>query len=107
MTKEEILEGNHLIYEFEIGKPRIFHEPGFSEVKVYGHPLWKDILVDSLQYHKLWDWLMPVVIKIRNGKFITRYQLKLQMELCNPDIEKIYKVVVDIIKWYNQTNNHD
>jgi hypothetical protein len=63
----------------------------------------------ELKYHESWDWLMPVVHKIKevcpsafefdndtgpNSAFAI-------LQVCDP-IEDIYKQVVEFIKWYNE-----
>ena len=52
--------------------------------------------VSNLEYHISWDWLMPVIHKIKNisgqGVFM--------MEIGLP-IEHVYKRVVEFIKQYN------
>jgi hypothetical protein len=51
-NETEIIEGNKLIAEF------MNHEEDYDE-----HGVWQ-----KLQYHSSWDWLMPVVEKIKSGK---------------------------------------
>jgi hypothetical protein len=65
-------------------------------------------------YDYSWDWLMPVVEKIHeiirqqgNGKWTKEessvksiYSVQLNM-----GIDRIYKMTVDFIKWYNQQSN--
>ena len=57
---------------------------------------------EMLQYHKSWDWLMPVVEKIgtmyeqypKEVNYVRSYGIMTQ-------IHKIYKAVVEFIKWYH------
>ncbi len=68
--------------------------------------------VNELQYHKSWDWLIPVIKQVRE---ITNVELSIndfecvrEMELTiNPydyTIEQVYQASVDFIKWYNNLN---
>lgn len=83
----------------------------FTEV-VDGKKLWtfKDKEGESysyasheLEYHSSWDWLMPVVEKI---KLLTSTQNEYYGRIINAlftvDINNVYKAVVEFIKWYNQ-----
>lgn len=61
---------------------------------------------NNLSYHRLWDWLIPVLKKIGD--------LPLEIEECSHritpirnallsiDIERTYAEVVEFIKWYNK-----
>jgi hypothetical protein len=76
---------------------------------------------DAFQYHKSWDWLMPVVQKIkeitpeiriprdldslRDGTHGSEpYFDVVAMPICTP-INEIYEAVVKFIKWYNSRNS--
>jgi hypothetical protein len=76
---------------------------------------------EELEFHKSWDWLMPVVERIEETNFvkITRgfcginetktstfnawasYRIKVQTK-GESKIEIVYKTVVEFIKWYNK-----
>ena len=99
MNKEEIIEGNKLIAEF-MG----------TKVKPDGYFI-KDYL-----YHSSWDWLMPVLRKIKDylnnmerpsknhcckGDMI---EIDIQCRLWEVDIEKTHHHVVEFLQWYNQQN---
>lgn len=102
------MENNKLIAEF-MGMEHCYrpYGDGFMEVKENG----SCIELEDLQYHKSWDWLMPVINKIKSidstyeveeiGKFdwehkeISHYQI---------DIDLTHKSVVEFIKQYNNTN---
>jgi hypothetical protein len=61
---------------------------------------------DSLQYHESWDWLMPVVEKIRkyvieNEPFGNEYYQAINNALIEVDIHDCYVEVVEFIKWHN------
>jgi len=63
----------------------------------------------KVQYHKSWDWLMPVVEKIneiyRVGPSIEGINVELYKVLSmqiGTEIEYVYSGVVNFIKWYNK-----
>ncbi len=58
--------------------------------------------LDELQYHASWDWLMPVVHKIKG----TSAQGIFMMEIGLP-IEHVYNAVVEFIKEYNRTTDYN
>jgi hypothetical protein len=106
MKKEEIIEGNKLIAEF-------MNLPSNNTS-------------EELQYHLSWDWIIPVVEKINQSNKIDYYKHRFTMGFleeyqgyycrfnhvikhkefsigkCKSQIEAVYKVVVQFIKWYNQ-----
>jgi len=103
---ENIVENNKLIAEF-------------IESKNYGN-LNKDLYysVDhpsviyfnrnclSTRFHKDWDWLMPVVQKIKKIYPSENIGINLQKDLSialniKCTIEAVHKAVVDFIKWHN------
>lgn len=108
-NNKEIEEGNKLIAEFM--KNAAVNSPHKKPNK-------------ELKYHESWDWLMPVVEKIRqtteHGHLITisfyskgignptecRIYLndlgaeEITTECLNP-IEAVWLAVIDFIKWYN------
>jgi len=57
----------------------------------------KDTRVENLKYHTSWDWLMPVVHKIKS----TSGQGVFMMEIGLP-IEHVYKRVVEFINEHNK-----
>src|SRR6185437_13454507 len=61
IDNNKIIEGNKLIAEF-MGIKDNPNKKGY-----YYHPLKKDWgTIKGFKYHSSWDWLMPVVEKIRN-----------------------------------------
>lgn len=62
----------------------------------------------KVEYHKSWDWLMPVVYKIHTLTDIDKkpgYILELaniSLSISRIDINDLYKSVVKFIKWYNK-----
>lgn len=115
MKKEEISKYNLLIAKFMGGKFTLVksHTPSVSFKE---HPR-KDRNHNStdmhpkfLNYHKSWDWLMPVVKKIVNlsceesdleGWYINE---DIKKHLCWVNIEKVYENVIKYIEWYNLKN---
>lgn len=135
-------ENNKLIAEF-MGLKNHFNNQGVTKVLIDGNEHiqdWecydaeRDILITPIEmkYHTSWDWLMPVVEKIRNvtsydrDKFSTEVIIygnkttiksggygekrhsnlffnKTELGTWNT-IEPTYQVVVEYIKWYNKNN---
>ncbi len=60
---------------------------------------------DELQYHKSWNWLMPVVKKIDNlfGEDDTIDDIinRVHNAILQFDRKKVYNAVVEFIKWHN------
>lgn len=70
-----------------------------------------DTVANYAKYNVSWDWLMPVVIKCfekydevysTNVFNSENHQFKLNDALLETNINSLYKVVVDFIKWYNE-----
>lgn len=67
----------------------------------------------DLKFHSSWDWLIPVIKKIREiinvklniDSFEEIKEQKLTLNPYDYDIEQVYKAVVEFIKWYNQNKN--
>ena len=85
------MQNNKLIAEF-MGVHEIMHD-GYSEYELPSNEI-----VQHLQYHTSWDWLMPVVDKC--------YQEHMSKHIADAvmtcDIDTTYKVVVEFIKEYNE-----
>jgi len=89
MTQKQIIDYNKLIGKF------IGHQSSTgSTYYVFGR-YYKDI---DLKYHKLWDWLMPIIDKINS---LERGAYKINI---NQSILVTYEFVVTFIKWYNKEN---
>ena len=56
---------------------------------------------NELQYHKSWDWLMPVVIKIGGSKNIVGATRILRRFSIMRNLNDTYQAVVEFIKEYN------
>ena len=70
MNNEEITNGNKLIAEFMQAKndiSDIYYLPEFGHYfNSYGQIEWNECFrSNELKYHSSWDWLMPVVEKIK------------------------------------------
>lgn len=61
----------------------------------------RSLHVRELQYHKSWDWLMPVVERITKTKPMNQGWYDTRYSLLEGNIEIVYGRVVDFIKWYN------
>lgn len=143
MKQEEISEGNKLIAEFwkdcryvkREGKTYLKCEgerwkfPQTLEInKLYNYyPIADDALrglidpdFSKLKFHTSWDWLMPVLQKIRSNELVTNVNYNIEgdfiieglteKELINiiverekfdSDILMIWYGVIEWIKWYN------
>ena len=92
-------ESNKLIAEF-MGIHEIMHD----EYSEYNFADNLDVVHENdLQYHKSWDWLMPVVIKCFEVSEQTNDDLnfKLNDTLLETNIDSLYKAVVEFIKDQN------
>ena len=99
------MDDNKLIAEF-MGLPKEKIGLGIRQETIYGisHDDW--YTYDNLNYHISWDWLMPVVEKcfVIHNKLDKADDLifKLNDALLTTNIDSLYKVVVEFIKWYNE-----
>lgn len=103
--KQDTVVGNRLIAEF-MGIPRC----PICEEDCCGYQFGAGLIYkpEEMKYHTSWDWLMPVVEKIRKiedetdreGKNFKHYQKVLSYPIYTP-IETIWKAVVQFITWYN------
>lgn len=56
----------------------------------------------NLLYHKSWDWLMPVVVKIK-GMNIEDEEMFNEIDFyATSSIENLYSAVVRFIEWVNE-----
>ena len=62
---------------------------------------------DKLQYHKSWDWLIPVIEKIQD-KYLENPELDEwdldEIRLAVPNIQEVHYLIVEFIKENNQNN---
>jgi hypothetical protein len=63
--------------------------------------------VTELEYHTSWDWLMTVVIKCFEifGNTDTIDYTKLNDALLTCNIDELHRVVVELIKQYNESTD--
>jgi len=108
-NKENIIEGNRLIAEFD-GYKFEYHD-------VFGNPclepyLWKEGMwtrIGSLKYHSSWDWLIPCINKITSMKEYWSKYIDYTSSIVSEGgiyintqfIENTWQEVVDFIQWYN------
>ena len=99
-------QNNKLIAEF---MGMTYYIPNDDSLMVEKAPI--GVLVTptkSLEYHKSWDWLMPVVQKIGdeylNTPFDETYSHLTEQYENIWTLEDTYKAVVEFIKEYNQNN---
>jgi hypothetical protein len=134
MTEQEILDSNVLIAEFVGGK--FYQELSYldrkEEVWVPHFGICRIDTIDVgkgkiLEYHKSYDWLMPVVEKIESLNYKTSIISTLLLsgemlyimaitdnddditywnERGNTKIEAVYNCVIAFIKWYNQNKEN-
>ena len=135
----ETLKNNILIAEFigydvnhKIGGVDFGFKSDYSEIFRPHYPSKKivsSLCVDELQFHKSWDWLMPVVEKIESIEddslpYISfsknNFSVTIRNSSCQiisgdygdtdwfdrfsegSKIKSVYKAVVEFIKWYNK-----
>jgi hypothetical protein len=70
-----------------------------------------DVKIQILKYHSSWDWLMPVVKKIRSLWNEETLDLQLLIEDSNAskishlrvwsELDSVYNAVIEFIQWYN------
>ena len=94
LNKNE-MENNELIAEFM--EYRVFG----GGTKCYS-PKYKDGTIAPMQFHKSWDWLIPVVQKCFDAQEPTEGQhYFINESLLTMDIEVVYDRVVEFIKEHN------
>ena len=77
----------------------VFHQGIFPPVTI-GEQMYT---LDELQYHTSWDWLIPVAQKIIDVYISIDEQdeQELQQSILHDKIDAVYRIVVEIIKEYN------
>ena len=98
-------ENNKLIAEF-MGLEIVNADIILYELNGIAYP------INKLQYHKSWDWLMPVVQKIESLGYVFTIQggkaeygemiSKTQSFIAEDKLSSTYKAVVDFINQYNK-----
>ena len=91
--EKEIIEGNKLIAEFMTEEPEVLKR----DLKRAG-------TLESMQYHKSWDLLMPCIGKISNECEEPEELDGLKYALLSDDIETAWEFIVDRLKFYTNDN---
>lgn len=117
MKVEEIIKNNKIIAEFMGGLYNCRnYDKDDKHVILYQSEMWLPVhgicrhdtintgSGNILEYHKSWDWLMPVVSKIRNISKPTIEESLVMIALMNVEIESLYKEVVECIESYKLSN---
>tara|TARA_B110000858_G_scaffold5698_1_gene6401 strand:- start:49 stop:336 length:288 start_codon:yes stop_codon:yes gene_type:complete len=95
------MKENKLIAEF---MGMTYSDPNDNSVMIQMTPQGNEVVpIESMQYHKSWDWLMPVLKKINSE--ISPNTSGLWRMIINPteyDIENVYSAVVEFINQYNK-----
>jgi len=86
--KQKIIDGNMKIAQFD-GLTRDTYGKLFKNGVFKGY---------EFQYHKSWDWLIPVLKKIAEKDDIFRAGVASIMSKYNYDIEKVWEVTVKHIE---------
>ncbi len=118
MTKDEIIENNKLIAKFMGAKKTT--NCNNNELWIPKQSVCKINTIDLgrgqiICYHKSWDWLMPVVDKIRDIKNECKlsnkdvynrkdrgFGLYGNKFLVNTNFNYTYSGVIEFIKWYSE-----
>jgi len=111
MEQKQIDEGNKLIALFMAS---------FEEFENDRQVIINDIenkgAVGSMQYHKEWDWIMPVVDQVESIELVsvnisvdvveifnmTDYELITRVEVIETKIIRLWIAIVQFIQWYNK-----
>ena len=119
-----ILENNKLIAEFMRMKKIDGFTTSLSGMQVSASGYEHDgefVLLEDLQFHSSWDWLMPVVDKIHNtgvvtdicfgydmGYFTIEAETEQETRMFEghqnhgKPIDCVYKAVIEFMQWYNE-----
>lgn len=117
MENNDIIQGAKLICRFVSDEPCAYSDSGDfipSEFcnDINGEATYYDW--DNMRFHKDWNWLIPVVRKLRNLNLIINNSALSQVNESGKvvrtliklmDIEQVWQATVDYIKWYNSQNN--
>src|SRR6188768_657987 len=103
---------NELIAEF-MGWERLRHDSGHMVPNLYpyvGNSGETEMFGEEMEFHRRWDWLMPVVEKIEHEGFpvdiwknccLIRGVAGSASKVEGSKINAVYSAVVEFIKWYN------
>jgi hypothetical protein len=102
MEIHEIMLDDYSNYEIDVIYPILGIKPNHHKGLI--------IHESDLQFHSSWDWLMPVVEKYYevldtiDVEHEDEFRIKLHEQLLDVNLEGLYEVVVNFIKWYNEQN---
>lgn len=97
-----ITESNKLIAEFMGWKWEVRDHYG---INIMRSPEGKSSDLKGMKFHKSWNWLIPVIQKIRKCKHYQNLDGLDYTLLCDLTIDNLYIEVVECIKEYNELNN--
>ena len=91
------MKNNKLIAEF---MGMTYGDPNDNLVMIQMTPQGNEVVpIESMQYHKSWDWLMPVIENIDHLQH--EPVLSIEKAIATRSIDNTYKAVVEFIKKYN------
>lgn len=104
----DILEGNKLIGVF-LGAERIdddednFPDGYYWQPNTWEKPLSLPYLAEDWEFHSNWNWIMPVISRIKNME-CDEYTLidNIDYALTNVDIYHAFVSVVEYVEWYSK-----
>lgn len=102
ITAEQILESNKLIAEFmEISTCSDIHH---MDDKCYYFGVDGYLKAGEAKYNTSWDWLMPVVEKIKSLRHGWHQMTDIVLELqIGSTIDEVYQAVIEFIRAYKQS----
>jgi hypothetical protein len=99
-------EGNKLIAEFMGGEFFTDVPDGMLRVKNIQPNKNTSRFLYSLEYHSSWDWLMPVVEKIKKENFDNWIYIPqsatIDMALMDVNKKNLWQAITQFIEWYNK-----
>lgn len=104
-----IEDGNKAIAEFMGATPCKLMVKSIGEMDGYECDEWK-LAIDEIEYHTSWDWLHPVIDKIKDislselvyEKHISEIDV-LNLYITTP-IKNVWEQVIYFIQWYKSIN---
>lgn len=108
----ETVSDNELIAKFMDSQKKPMDRNSVRDsIYVPGHTMGSDGKwfrdYSDIPFHKSWDWLMPVVEKIKNHEYTKidinghrRYE-RIGIYLLAVDITETHREIVEFIRWYN------
>jgi hypothetical protein len=113
MNTRDIIKNNKMIAHFMGGKTHYTDETiqDYRSIKLPDSVIYRWDTLDKhkkiLLYHKSWDWLIPVISKIKSMDEYVEYSSKVTntfreeaISINTKYIEETYRAVGDFLKWY-------